>query len=130
MTVSTLFKSPIFKGSNTCVNVLTVIPCKINLKSRSNRANLQWHGKYIAITKVKREFRVRKYCTKRATNAGRENFKFYISMSDVKVFFRFQNFLALLTATHFPPLDWFHTLLSVLIIGYLLALAYRTSFYF
>ena len=72
MIVSTLFKCPVFKVSNTCVNVLTVIPSKINLKSRSNPFNIQWHNN---ISKAKKEIIARKDYTKRGTKTGRENSK-------------------------------------------------------
>lgn len=80
--VSTLFKSPKFKVSETCGNLLTVTLRKAKLQTASN---IYGTG-YVLPFQKEGGSRVRTFCNK--AESPRTGFRFCIPVSDVKMGFR------------------------------------------
>jgi hypothetical protein len=133
--ISSNFKSPIVY--NSLNNILKVQSPKIlsrfmqspncnplcdqNKKSRSHISNITGH------ILLFQNITVRKYWAKARPKASWSNFKLSMSMFMSKDSSDLQLLSSLLTATNFPFLGWFYSLLAAFLSRYPMALTSRTS---
>lgn len=69
-------------------SLLPVTPIKLKFKGRSHTSKIEWHRIYMCIKKGRKGNLVKGYWIKARPKTIRASSKLYISMSNVKVFFR------------------------------------------